>query len=105
MARLYVPRIFLNKIVNAIVDDYKGLSQQTSPRHLPLLIEGITGALEEIIEDELPEAELDEVDIWGDMFHSPPKRTISKGTCILTVLIHSQSFDCNSIGEACGRDA
>jgi hypothetical protein len=42
--------------------------------HLPLLIEGVTGALRECLTPKLPKVDLAKAAVWGAMFESPPGR-------------------------------
>jgi hypothetical protein len=57
--------------VDAIVEDYPDTAKPTSP-DLPLLIEGVTGALKQSLAQRLPNADLKKVSIWGETFQRPP---------------------------------
>jgi hypothetical protein len=77
--RLFVPLRFLKKIVGAVVDDFKKVSEQTDV-NLPLMIEGCNETMQQAIMEHLDEDLNFDSLVWGQrMDHSPYRKTVTGG--------------------------
>jgi cobalamin biosynthesis protein CobT len=71
------------KIINAVVDDRNQDIRHI--RHLPILIEGVTSALKEYLQNSLPTEDFSKTEVWGEVIDEPPNRHGSKGYHILNL--------------------
>jgi hypothetical protein len=73
----------MSKIIDAVVEDRNQDIRHI--RHLPILIEGVTSALKEYLQNPLPTEDFSKTEVWGEVIDKPPNRQGSKGYHILNL--------------------